>query len=71
MSSTHPTPASSAPFEPRRVGVLGGGQLGRMLALAGYPLGVHCVFVDPSNEAPVGVLAEQVACDYRAPEGLR
>ena len=24
-----------------RIGILGGGQLGRMLALAGYPLGVR------------------------------
>jgi 5-(carboxyamino)imidazole ribonucleotide synthase len=26
-----------------RVGILGGGQLGRMLALAGHPLGIECV----------------------------
>jgi 5-(carboxyamino)imidazole ribonucleotide synthase len=33
------------------IGVLGGGQLGRMLALAGYPLGHGFVFLDPSPEA--------------------
>ncbi len=33
-----------------RVGILGGGQLGRMLALAGYPLGVRCTVLDPSDE---------------------
>ena len=33
------------------VGVLGGGQLGRMLALAGYPLGHRFVFLDPAPEA--------------------
>jgi 5-(carboxyamino)imidazole ribonucleotide synthase len=49
--------------------VLGGGQLGRMLALAGYPLGVHCVFVDPSSDAPAGKLAEQLSCDYLAADG--
>ena len=31
-----------------RVGILGGGQLGRMLALAGYPLGVRCTVLDPA-----------------------
>lgn len=36
------------------VGVLGGGQLGRMLALAGLPLGVTFRFLDPSPEAPAG-----------------
>jgi 5-(carboxyamino)imidazole ribonucleotide synthase len=36
------------------VAVLGGGQLGRMLALAGEPLGVHCRFLDPSPDATAG-----------------
>ena len=31
------------------VGVIGGGQLGRMLALAGYPLGLDFLFLDPSK----------------------
>jgi len=30
------------------IGILGGGQLGRMLALAGYPLGLSFRFLDPS-----------------------
>ena len=34
-----------------KIGVLGGGQLGRMLALAGYPLGNEFVFLDPAPEA--------------------
>ena len=33
------------------IGILGGGQLGRMLALAGYPLGLSFRFLDPSPEA--------------------
>ena len=41
-----------------KVGVLGGGQLGRMLALAGYPLGLRFRFLDPAPEAPVEELAE-------------
>ena len=31
-----------------RIGVIGAGQLGRMLALAGYPLGLRFVFLDTS-----------------------
>jgi 5-(carboxyamino)imidazole ribonucleotide synthase len=41
-----------------KVGVLGGGQLGRMLALAGYPLGLRFRFLDPAPESPVEELAE-------------
>jgi 5-(carboxyamino)imidazole ribonucleotide synthase len=43
-----------------KVGVLGGGQLGRMLALAGYPLGLRFRFLDPAPEAPVEELAELI-----------
>src|SRR5882724_4082745 len=34
------------------VGILGAGQLGRMLALAGYPLGLDFLFLDPAEGAP-------------------
>ena len=43
-----------------KVGVLGGGQLGRMLALAGYPLGLRFRFLDPAPESPVEDLAELI-----------
>ena len=36
------------------VGVLGGGQLGRMIALAGYPLGQRFVFLDPGADSSAG-----------------
>jgi 5-(carboxyamino)imidazole ribonucleotide synthase len=35
-----------------RIGIIGAGQLGRMLALAGYPLGQRFVFVDADEDAP-------------------
>jgi len=38
------------------VAVLGGGQLGRMLALAGIPLGIGFRFLDPSPDATAGAL---------------
>ncbi len=46
------------------IGILGGGQLGYMLALAGYPLGLRFRFLDPSPEAPVGRIAPRVTGDY-------
>jgi 5-(carboxyamino)imidazole ribonucleotide synthase len=39
------------------VGIVGAGQLGRMLALAGYPLGLDFLFLDPSATAPAGQVA--------------
>jgi len=38
-----------------RIGVLGAGQLGRMLALAGYPLAKDFVFYDMSGSPSVGL----------------
>src|ERR671935_84872 len=52
------------------VGVLGAGQLGRMLALAGYPLGLRFRFLDPAPEVPVEELAERVIADFDDPESL-
>jgi 5-(carboxyamino)imidazole ribonucleotide synthase len=40
-----------------RVGIVGAGQLGRMLALAGYPLGLDFLCLDPSADAPAGQVA--------------
>ena len=40
------------------VGCIGGGQLGRMLALAGIPLGLQFRFLDPSAEACAGEVGE-------------
>lgn len=47
-----------------KVGVLGGGQLGRMLALAGYPLGVHVRCLDATADAPAGALCELIVGHY-------
>lgn len=37
-----------------RVGIIGAGQLGRMMALAGYPIGIETVFLDTSADTPGG-----------------
>jgi 5-(carboxyamino)imidazole ribonucleotide synthase len=46
------------------IGILGAGQLGRMLALAGYPLGHRFRFLDPTSDSPAGLLADHLALDY-------
>ena len=46
------------------IGVLGAGQLGRMLALAGYSLGHTFKFFDSSPDAPASDLAELVTGSY-------
>jgi 5-(carboxyamino)imidazole ribonucleotide synthase len=35
-----------------KVGIVGAGQLGRMLALAGYPLGIECTLLDSRSDSP-------------------
>ena len=46
------------------IGVLGAGQLGRMMALAGYPLGLNFRFFDPAADSPAGQLAPHIAAPY-------
>ena len=46
------------------IGVLGGGQLGRMLALAGLPLGQRFCFLDPAEDAPAGEVGQLIVADY-------
>jgi len=46
------------------IGILGAGQLGRMLALTGYPLGHRFRFLDPASDSPAGLLADHLALDY-------
>jgi 5-(carboxyamino)imidazole ribonucleotide synthase len=53
-----------------RVGVLGGGQLGRMLALAGIPLGMEFRFLEPAENPPVRDLGEHVQASYDDPAAL-
>ena len=52
------------------VGILGAGQLGRMLALAGYPLGMRFRFLDPAMDSSAGLLADHLALDYSEESAL-
>ncbi len=47
-----------------KIGILGAGQLGRMLALAGYPLDFDFVFLDPATEACAAPLGQHINAPY-------
>ena len=52
------------------MGCIGGGQLGRMLALAAAPLGVVVRCLDPSADACAGDVCELIVGAYDDPEAL-
>jgi 5-(carboxyamino)imidazole ribonucleotide synthase len=47
-----------------RVGIVGAGQLGRMMALAGYPLGLEFLFLDKDARTPGGQVAPLLAGEF-------
>ncbi|WAG79027.1 5-(carboxyamino)imidazole ribonucleotide synthase [Metapseudomonas furukawaii] len=54
-----------------KIGVIGGGQLGRMMALAGTPLGMNFAFLDPAPDACAQALGEHIRADYGDQDHLR
>ncbi len=60
------------PYPVARIGLIGGGQLGRMLVRAAKSLGCTCVVLDPVQGSPAGQLAgHQIVGDYSDPAMLR
>lgn len=53
-----------------RVGILGGGQLARMLALEGIPLGHRFTVLEGAPDPPAGVASAVVPAAYDDPDGL-
>jgi len=54
------------------IGILGGGQLGRMLSAAAARLGFDVVILDPEPDAPAGrVSAHTIVAEYDDPQGLQ
>lgn len=53
------------------IGVLGGGQLGRMMALAGTNLGYRFITLDPTPNSPCGQVAKQIVAGYGDQEAAR
>jgi 5-(carboxyamino)imidazole ribonucleotide synthase len=53
-----------------RVGIVGGGQLGMMLAEAGVGLGIECLTLDPAADAPASRVAPSILGAYDDPDRL-
>ncbi len=53
-----------------RIGCLGGGQLGRMMALEGYPLGLSFTFLDPAPDSCAGQVGGRLIGPYTDPAML-
>ena len=47
-------------MKPETIGILGGGQLGRMLAQAGHPMGLEFIFLDPAEDACAAEFGEHI-----------
>ena len=70
---------SRATSTPMTVGIVGAGQLGRMMALAGYPLGLDFLFLDPGRAPPAaqvapvlnGEFTDDACCWRRSPHAAR
>jgi 5-(carboxyamino)imidazole ribonucleotide synthase len=60
------------PFPVARIGIIGGGQLGRMMVKAAKRLGCTCAVLDPTPGSPAGQVAgNQIVGDYHDPLKLR
>jgi len=46
------------------IGILGGGQLGRMIALAGIDLDIHCRVLEPGATCPAAAVAEHIDGEF-------
>ncbi|MDR0479750.1 MAG: 5-(carboxyamino)imidazole ribonucleotide synthase [Burkholderiaceae bacterium] len=67
-----PGPPNAPELPPATLGVLGGGQLGRMFVHAAQALGYETVVLDPDPDSPAGRVAHaQICADYRDPVALR
>ncbi|NDV01974.1 5-(carboxyamino)imidazole ribonucleotide synthase [Pseudoroseicyclus tamaricis] len=53
-----------------RIGILGGGQLGRMLAMAAGKIGLSPAILDPAPGAPAGQVAPLTVADWADAEAL-
>src|SRR5215469_828129 len=54
----------------KTIGCVGAGQLGRMLALAGYRLGLKFIFLDKSKDAPGGQIGDIILGEFSDPQKL-
>jgi len=55
----------------KTVGILGAGQLARMLAQAGIPLGLEFIFLDPAKDACAAEFGEHICADWDDESALK
>ncbi|MDQ2069946.1 5-(carboxyamino)imidazole ribonucleotide synthase [Natronospira bacteriovora] len=53
------------------IGIIGAGQLGRMMALAGYPLGMRFTFLDKTSDTPGAQVGDIVLGDFTRSDDIR
>ncbi len=59
-------------FPPSTIGILGSGQLGRMLSFAAKRMGYKVIVYSPANNTPAGQVSDEEICaDYNDLEALR
>jgi 5-(carboxyamino)imidazole ribonucleotide synthase len=54
-----------------KIGIIGAGQLGRMLGFAGLPLNFEFVFLDPSENPPAAAAGRVIQAKFDDPRALR
>lgn len=69
MTKLNPKPST---LIPKRVGIVGGGQLGQMLTIAAKNLGYYVAVVDPTPQSPAGQVADkQIIGGYKDDKAIR
>jgi 5-(carboxyamino)imidazole ribonucleotide synthase len=53
-----------------KIGIIGAGQLGRMLGLAGLPLNIEFVLLDPAEQPPAACVGRIIRAAFDDPEAL-
>lgn len=71
LASPSTRPGASTGTDRVTLGVIGGGQLGRMLALAAAPLDIDLLVLDPTPDCPASVAARQIRGSLDDPKAIR
>ena len=53
------------------LGMLGGGQLGRMFTTAAQTMGYKVIVLDPDKDSPAGIIADHHICAAYTGGGMR
>ncbi|SFB14976.1 5-(carboxyamino)imidazole ribonucleotide synthase [Lentibacillus halodurans] len=65
-------PNNNAILPPKTIGIIGGGQLGRMMAIAAKDMGYHIAVLDPTPDCPTAQVAdEQITAAYDDMDGIQ